>query len=318
MVVQRAFLFTGQGGYAPGLLSVLAREFGAGDLLGSLADVSGAEGVGGLDALISGVGPSLERLLLDDPGLLQAAIYASSVALAQALRERGMVAGVHLGLSLGEIAALAAAGVVSPQDGMRIVTRRSHVLATIAAPVGYMAAIPRPPTVVAGLVELLDRPDLAVAGQSGPELTVISGGEASMDLALRVASSAGLDPVRLASPYPFHSPVLEPLRQRFEDALAGIEWRPAEVEVRSAISGRAYRTDEDMARSLGGHLVAAFNWPAAVRALRASGTEEFVECGAGTILTGLTRLSLSPADRGRVVIPADPTESDSALQRQTW
>jgi phthiocerol/phenolphthiocerol synthesis type-I polyketide synthase C len=123
-------------------------------------------------------GFSVRRLLEDglasaDPALVPAAVYAVQVALTAVLRDAGVRPAAVLGHSMGEIAAAVAASALSPQDGARVVWRRTRALARLAGDDQAMALVMQPE---ARVLELLRAwPALSVAVVSSPQATVVAG-----------------------------------------------------------------------------------------------------------------------------------------------
>ncbi|MBO2455590.1 acyltransferase domain-containing protein [Actinomadura barringtoniae] len=119
---QTAFIFPGRGAYVPGALAGVVSE-DVRRTLNELDSVVAAYGLAPVSTMVAGPGaPSLGELLVAAPERIDPAIYATSVCLATILeRERGIVPDVVSGHRLGEVAALAVAGVLTVGDGMRVV-----------------------------------------------------------------------------------------------------------------------------------------------------------------------------------------------------
>lgn len=242
---------------------------------------------------LTGDGIDLPELLERAPGVLQMAIYSASVASALELADAGVTPAMHVGHSLGEIAALAAGGACSVADGARVVACRVRALSVISARSGFMLGVSARHETVQRLLDFLGEPEVAIAGVNGDSQVVLSGATKPMERAAAVLSAAGLSAARLPSPYPFHSPVLAEAVASFESSLRGIAWSPPSTPVYSPIEGRWYEPEDDFAAIVAGHLVRPFDFWSAVRRVTAEGGRFFVECGGRQTLTGIVERALS-------------------------
>ncbi|WNV84501.1 acyltransferase domain-containing protein [Umezawaea sp. Da 62-37] len=237
-------------------------------------------------------------LLRDDPWVSQLAIYGSDLAAHEVLAAQGLRPDVLVGHSLGEIAALVAAGAYSVEDGARVVAHR--VLAVQStSPDGYLAALTTSRTRAQLLVELVGDPLVAVAAENDDRQVVISGASAGMDTVQVVALHLGIASVRLHSPFPFHSPVLRPAVGEFADRVRGLPRQRMDVRVYSPILRRYYDEADVLPDLLAAHLVQPVAFADALRRVHADGGRVFVECGA---LTALTKLVGSVVPHGTTVL----------------
>jgi acyl transferase domain-containing protein/NADPH:quinone reductase-like Zn-dependent oxidoreductase/short-subunit dehydrogenase/surfactin synthase thioesterase subunit len=171
------------------------------------------------DALTDG--RALERV-----DVVQPALWAVMISLAALWRSHGVRPAAVVGHSQGEIAAACVAGVLTLEDGARVVALRSKALASLAAG-GGMAALPLPPPEV----PLGDR--LLVAAVNGPRSTVVSGDRDALDEVLTLVEGARRIPVDYGS----HSPQVEAVRDRLLTELAPVRPRPGDVPFYSSVTG---------------------------------------------------------------------------------
>jgi malonyl CoA-acyl carrier protein transacylase/acyl carrier protein len=290
---QSAFLLPGQGAYQPGALAAAGRTSAViDDTLQEVDSISGAHfGTSVSDLLLDPDASSLTTLLQEDPDTLQMAIYAASVATHRLLEARSVYASILIGHSFGEIAALACGGAFSVREGAQIVAQRCLALKP-AAGLGYMAAVGASAQRCTAIIEALDAPWLAVAVENGSSQTVVSGPTAAMDRMAAVTQTLGLSFIRLASPYPFHSPQLEQAAQAFQSAIAGFQRQPLRVPVYSPILQRAYHDQDDLGAALASHLTRPVRFTDAIRRPAnawAHASMAFVEMGASSALVKLVR-----------------------------
>ncbi len=237
----------------------------------------------------------LERLLLEAGADELRATREAQVAtfLTSMLALRALPAGLEVvvvaGHSLGELTALVAAGVLTDMDGLRLVAERGEAMRS--------AALARPGTMAAVLglewdlaVEVLDGvPDAWPANDNAPSHVVVSGtaeGVAAAGSALRDAGARRvlLLPVGGA----FHTPLMEPARERLEAALASVRYQPARCPVIANTTAAPY--DGDVALTLSKQLTAPVRWRGSLLALPP--VDRVVEVGAGGVLTGLVKRTL--------------------------
>ncbi|MFI6344287.1 acyltransferase domain-containing protein [Streptomyces sp. NPDC050560] len=283
-------LFPGQGAYRPGALAGLW-ESGADAVRGTfeVVDAVAKERLGRdvSATLFSPTPPTPTALLEQAPDTLQLAVFATSVATHRLLAGRGVRAGLHLGHSLGEIAALTCAGAYDLGDAAAVLCERISVVRAHTAQAGSMLALRCGRERAERLVALLEHPALVVAVDNAEEQTVVSGPAEAIATAEAVARQLGIGATPLRSPHPFHNPLLAEARRELAARIGAFRRRPAEVPVYSPILGRFYRDGDDLAELLALHLVTPVDFRSALAALHAAGGRTFVEVGAGRVLTGL-------------------------------
>ncbi|MBV9282938.1 MAG: acyltransferase domain-containing protein [Chloroflexi bacterium] len=293
-----AVLFPGQGAYYAGVLKESRRTYPQIDDVFAEIDAVAAEHLRKTisEKLFGASPPDIKELLRDDPEVLQLAIYGVSVATYRILAAHGLRAGVLVGHSFGEIAALVCSGAFTVKDGAAIVCHRMAALRQSAGPSGYMAALGANVEQAGALVKLAGNGSIAVAGENHASQTVISGAEASMDVVQQLARALQIPLVRLDSPYPFHSPVMAPAVADFAARLGGVEQKPLRTPVFSPILGRQYHDGDVLTQCLADHLIQPVKFAAATRHLYSSGVRVFIEAGALDTLGKLAAKELPDAD----------------------
>jgi len=214
----------------------------------------------------------------------QPAIYCTALAGWEALRgdlEPDFMAG-H---SLGELAALVAAGCLTAEDGLRLVALRGKLMAEAGA--GGMLAVRSRDR--AALKEVARRCDLVVANDNAPDQLILAGTVAAVEAAIAELRERRVAAKRLPVAGAFHSPLMESAVAPFRAALADVE--PAEPRV-PVFSGVTAQPFEDVRDRLAEGIVSPVRWLDSMRGLAARGVDRFVETGPGRVLTGLVRRSL--------------------------
>ncbi|MEU6290999.1 type I polyketide synthase [Streptomyces sp. NPDC046988] len=182
--------------------------------------------------------PSLER----GDAVVQPALFAMMVSLAQVWRSLGVVPDAVVGHSQGEIAAACAAGALSLEDAARVVALRSRALTALAG-LGGMNAVAAP---LAEVEERLARwpGRLSVAAVNGPASTVVSGDLEALDEFAAAARADGVRVRRVRIEYASHSHQVERIREQVLAAAADVTPRPTPVEFHSTVTGGRLDTRE--------------------------------------------------------------------------
>jgi [acyl-carrier-protein] S-malonyltransferase len=237
-----------------------------------------------LELVIEAVGEDPFPRADDGTQFAQPAIFCASLAGWTALdRPRGDFMAGH---SLGELAALVAAGSLSERDGVELVTLRGRLMQQadeggMLALLGAGAADRAP--------ELADAHGLSVANDNSPQQVVLSGARAALPDAAAAAKELGLRAMELPVTGAFHSPLMAPAVPEFAAALNRVEFAQPTVTVFSAVTAAPF---DDFPRRLAEALTSPVRWRETLLALHERGTERFVEVGPGRVLTGLVKRTL--------------------------
>lgn len=217
--------------------------------------------------------------------LAQPAIFCASLAGYARLGEPAVE--LMAGHSLGEFAALVAAGALTAEDGLRLVARRGRLMQHAGERSrGGMLAVRGAGAVASALAE---RHGLTVANDNSPDQVVLSGALEAIEAAAAGARAEGLRAVALPVAGAFHSPLMAPAVPELEAALAAVPFAEPRCAVLCAGSAKAF---EDPRRELAQGVLAPVRWRETLLALRERGAERYVETGPGKVLTGLVRKTL--------------------------
>jgi trans-AT polyketide synthase, acyltransferase and oxidoreductase domains len=249
------------------------------------------------------LGWRVDELCASDPdGVLrrtdiaQPAIFVVEALAAMEESERSGLPGFVAGHSLGEYAAMFAAGCFDFPAGVRLVQRRGELMA--AAPAGCMAAIVgADPDRVARLTSEAGFP-VDVANYNSPDQVVLSGPERAMCDAADLIGRQGLGRVMwLPVSGAFHSRLMAGAAREFAQELAGVEFRDPAVPVIANCTALPYGPSE-MTALLVRQIDSPVRWMQSMAYLRGQGVDTTVELGPGTVLTGLWRKTVA-----RAVVP---------------
>lgn len=220
----------------------------------------------------------------------QAAMVTVSIAMTKVLNELGVFADVTAGLSLGEYAALFAAGVMREEDAITVVRQRGILMQeAVPAGIGAMAAILALENETIEKVTK-DIEDVWIANYNCPGQTVISGKKEAVDLACEKLKEAGAKrTLSLNVSGPFHSGMLVQAGEKLGKVLEGISLNTPSIPYVANVTAD-YVTDASKVRDLLTRQVSSsVRWQQSVEAMIADGTDTFVEIGPGKTLSGFMK-----------------------------
>jgi [acyl-carrier-protein] S-malonyltransferase len=221
--------------------------------------------------------------------MTQPALTATSLACLAAVREVGFEPDYVVGHSVGEYAALAAAGAISDDDAMVLVRERGLAMADAAreSPGAMAAVIGLADEDVERLCEAIE--GVWPANYNCPGQLVVSGTEEGVARLIEAAQAAGARrAVRLNVSGGFHSPLTASARRRLKPALDAVRFHEPVTPFLSTVTCRI-ETAREMAPILLDQLTAPVRFTQAVERLAARGAKTFVEVGSGNVLTGLVK-----------------------------
>ncbi|WP_433196913.1 SDR family NAD(P)-dependent oxidoreductase [Nocardia sp. CA-107356] len=227
------FVFSGQGGQYPKMGRALAARYPVfAEAVTEAADAIVA--AGGARVWTPRNGFALSGAASNATSateLVQPAIFAFQVALAELLASWGVEADAVVGHSLGEVAGAAVSGSLSLADAARVAVQRSRILARLDGH-GAMAVLEATPDEAARLVEPLHA-TVRIAAINGPRSVVISGAPRYIDALIRRARRRQMFAQRIAVDFAAHSPQVGALRPEFLDTLDALTTRVPSVPVYS-------------------------------------------------------------------------------------
>ncbi len=219
------------------------------------------------------------------PDLDQIGIYLTEVLISKILMQSGVRPALLVGHSFGELAALATAGVYSFETGLRIVCQR--VLALSMAQPGGMAAISCDLESAKRYLEEFGNTSLEISVVNQPRQTVLSGPRSELEQLSNLVNGHSVSLTFLKSRYPYHSSLLARAVAPFRTALETCSFRPATIPVYLCMEGMLYSPGSDLAQILSSQFIRRLDFKSVVTTLYQSGYRDFIECGAGNIVTRL-------------------------------
>lgn len=225
----------------------------------------------------------------------QPAILTVSVAMLAVLREMGVEPVRVAGLSLGEYAALVAAGVLSFEEALPLVKDRGRYMQEAVPPgVGAMAAVMGldREEVAAACRETAAALDTVVqpANYNSPGQIVIAGTAQGVEEAAELCRVRGARRVvMLPVSAPFHSPLMEPAARRLAQRLESVTFHDARVPVVANVDARERTAAHEFVPALIDQVAMPVLWEDCMRTMLAAGCRVFVEVGPGKTLSGFMR-----------------------------
>ena len=221
----------------------------------------------------------------------QPALFAASVAALEALRGMGLTPHAVAGHSVGEYAALFAAGVFDGATGAKLVRARGAAMAEAASthPGAMAAVLGLDATVVAEVCAAT--PGIVVpANDNAPGQVVISGEAAAVEAAGVALKERGAKRVvALAVSGAFHSPLMEPAVEIMRKELIEAPLANPTLPIVANVTADYEWSADDVRANLAAQVAGPVRWTETVRRLVADGYTTFIECGPGTVLTGLIK-----------------------------
>lgn len=293
--MKTGFIFSGQGAQFVGMGKDLYEQDAAAKAVFDRAD----EVLGWSISDICFNGP-VEKLT--ESIYCQPAIYTMSMACLAAFKAKfpGIEPVGTAGLSLGEYAALAAAGVLSFEDGLKLLEQRAKFMdEACRATNGGMASVLGGDNDV--IAEVCAACDVDVANYNCPGQTVISGDKTKVDTAVEALKEKGMRkviPLNVAGA--FHSRLMAPAGEKLAAVLSDVALNTPKCLVAQNVTGGFVSESAQIRENLAKQVAGSVRWEACVRELIAAGADTIIEFGPGNVLTGLLKRTDSEVTRFNV------------------
>ncbi|WP_404790528.1 ACP S-malonyltransferase [Altericista sp. CCNU0014] len=242
----------------------------------------------------------------------QPCLYVISAILTDLLREKGCRSAVMAGHSLGEYAALYAAGTLDFRAGLKLVQRRAELMDDASG--GKMVAVMGfdRDAIDAAVAAI---PDVVLANDNHADQIVISGSPTAVDALLASVKIKRSVPLKVSGA--FHSPLMAQASQEFSEVLQSVLFRDAQVPVIANVEPTPATDAATLQERLMQQMTGPVRWREICLALTEMGVEEVIEVGPGKVLTGLVKRTcpgMKLTQMGTLANLAAYTSADSCVE----
>ena len=286
--MKRAFLFPGQGAQVVGMGKEIYEKY---DEAKKIYDK--ASEISGIDVKkLCFEGPEEE---LNKTENTQIAILTTSLAILEVLKSKGIEAQMATGLSLGEYGALIYSGMVSFEDGIKLIQKRGYYMGNMLPNEKYSmaAVIGLDSEKIEEACKTIESKGkfIAVANYNCSVQTAISGEESAIDEAMEKLKENGAKRViKLNTSGPFHTRKLEKAKEAYQKELENVKFNVnTNVKVIKNIDGTYYNEKDNIKEILANHIISPVRFDKAIKLMEQEKVEEYVEIGPGRTLTGFIK-----------------------------
>ena len=285
--MKRAFLFPGQGAQFVGMgKDVYEKYEEAKKIYDKATEISGID-----VRKICFEGP---EEILNETENTQIAILTTSLAILEVLKNKGITADIATGLSLGEYGALIYSGIISFEDGIKLIKKRGYYMGNLLPKEEYLmsAVIGLETSKIEEICKKLNDQGkfIVPANYNCNAQTVISGVKEAVEEAENLLKEAGAKRViSLKTSGPFHTSKLEKAKEAYQKELENIEFQKGTCKVIKNIDGTFYSENDNIKNILAEHIVNPVRFDKAIKLMQEEGIEEYIEIGPGKALTGFIK-----------------------------
>ena len=283
---KNVFLFSGQGSQYVGMAKELFDKYdGAKKVFETANEILGYDLA---DITFNGPEEELNKTVNSQPAIMACSLCALEAAKAEGVTFDGVA-----GHSLGEYAAMVAAGVLSVEDGFKVIKARAEAMQKAAeANKGSMCAvIGLPAEDVEKTCADIDGYVVPVNYNSAVQ-TVIAGEVDAVDKAIEAFTEKKARCIKLNVASAFHSKLMQSAADEFYDKIKDVQFNEPEVEFYSNVLGEKLQDFSDMPTLLAKHIVSPVKFTSELEQMDKAGYENFVELGPNKVLTGLVKKTL--------------------------
>ena len=285
--MKRAFLFPGQGAQVVGMGKDIYEKYEEARKIYDKANEITKMDV----KKICFEGPEEE---LNKTENTQIAILTTSLAILEVLKSKNIEADVAVGLSLGEYGALIYSGIISLEDGLKLIQKRGYYMGNLLPEEEFAmaAVIGLDSSKIEEVCQNIAKEGkfIVPANYNCKVQTVISGEKEAIEEAsekLKEAGSKRVIPLKTSGP--FHTSKLEKAKEAYAKELENISFNEGKAKVIKNIDGTYYTKNDNIKEILSKHIISPVRFDKAIELMKEEKIEEYVEIGPGRALTGFIK-----------------------------
>jgi malonyl CoA-acyl carrier protein transacylase len=222
---------------------------------------------------------------LDETAYTQPALFALEYALFQLWKSWGIEPDVVMGHSVGEYVAACVAGVFSLEDALKLIAARGRLMQALPTD-GEMVALLTDEAQAFAAIEPYSQ-FVSIAAINGPESVVISGQREAIDAVCVMLEASGIKAKKLNVSHAFHSPLMEPMLEDFEEITREVSFSSPQIKLISNVTGTLVTEEVATPEYWCRHILQPVRFAASIESLVRMGVEAFVEIGPKPILLGM-------------------------------
>ena len=290
--MRRAFLFPGQGAQTVGMGKDIYEKYEEAKKV-----YDEATRISGIDVKKICFEGSEEELNKTEN--TQIAMLTTSLAILEVLKAQGVEADIATGLSLGEYGALICSGIISFEDGIKLIQKRGYYMGNMLPKEEYSmaAVIGLESSKIEEICNKLQEEGKFVvpANYNCSVQTAISGENEAIDEAIELLKQAGAKrAIKLKTSGPFHTIKLQQAKEAYEKELENIEFNllpenEQKVKVIKNLDGTYYKKGDNIKEILAKHIISPVRFDKAIELMKKEQVDEYIEIGSGKVLTGFIK-----------------------------
>ena len=291
--MKRAFLFPGQGAQSVGMGKDFYEKYEeARKIYDKASEISGMD-----IKKICFEGPEEELMKTENT---QIAILTTSLAILEVLRLHNIEAQIATGLSLGEYTALIYSGVISFEDGIKLIKKRGYYMQHLLPnkKIEMAAVIGLNSSKIEEVCKQIEKTGkfITPANYNCKIQTVISGEECAINEAtIKLKELGAKRVIPLKTSGPFHTKKLEKAKEEYSKELDKITFNKGKVKVIKNIDGNYYLENENLKQILAEHIVNPVRFDKTIELMKNENIDEYIEIGPGKALTGFIKKDIKEA-----------------------
>ncbi len=243
-----------------------------------------------LDVMYSDTEDDSDSSPLHQTAYTQPALFAIEYALAKLWQSWGIQPNVVMGHSVGEYVAATIAGIFSLEDGLKLITARGRLMQQLPSGGEMVSVMASESKVHPLLTNYTDK--VAMAAINGPESVVISGESEAVRAIVTKLESEGIKTKQLQVSHAFHSPLMEPMLEEFEEIANQLDYKTPRIPVISNVTGTKADSSITTPKYWVDHVRQPVKFAQSMNALQQQGIDIFLEVGPKPILLGMGRRCL--------------------------